>query len=283
MSYFELLNEKRIAEADAARVASIPKYLYKFVALSEDGKKNERKFKTLFDQQVRFSKPVLLNDPYEFQGMIIDKEVLRSHSYPEEVIDFFHVLLNEQAENYAILSLSANAIDNIPMWAYYANDYHGFCVEYTVNDPRLFYEVQYVSNRMAINSIITNLYRSVMLLKSGDKSAKTDFEFYSRIVLQQFCIKHESWQHEKEYRATIPCKDPKGININLSDVGLSTNRIIAGINCSPEHIDRLNQISNHLGCGNVLQTQIHETSYTLLTDTKTNVSADNKDEEAAHD
>lgn len=282
MGYFELLNEKRIAEADAARIASVPNYLYKFVALSGDEEKNERKLKTLLDQQVRFSKPAVLNDPYEFQSMIIDKEILHSHGYSEQVIDFFHMLLNEQTENYAILSLSANAIDNIPMWAYYANDYQGFCVEYRVNNPNPFFEVQYVPNRMSVNSIITNLYRSTMLLLAGDKSAKKDFDFYSRIVLQQFCTKHESWKHEKEFRATIPCKDPKGVNIGLSEAGLSTNRIIAGIRCSQEHIDKLDLISNHLGCGNVLQTQIHETSYTLLTDAQTSRIPDEK-KEAAHD
>lgn len=148
MGYFELVNKKRIAEADAVRIASVPKLLYRFVALSDNKEKNERKLKTLLDQQVRFSKPAVLNDPYEFQSMIIDKEILRSHGYPEDVIGFFHMLLNEQTENLAILSLSANAIDNIPMWAYYANDYRGFCVEYRVNNPNPFYEVQYVPNRM---------------------------------------------------------------------------------------------------------------------------------------
>ena len=58
----------------------------------------------------------------------------------------------------------------------------------------------------------------------------------------------------------------KGKNTSLSELGLKTKRIIAGLNCSEEHKERLNNISHKLSCGDLLYTRISDNDYTLLED-----------------
>ena len=84
------------------------------------------------------------------------------------------------------------------------------------------------------------------------------------ILRHQFTTKHESWKHENEYRIIYPYAEGKGTSIPISTVNLKTRRIVAGYNCKPEHIERLNSISQKLGCGHISQVTISETEYTLL-------------------
>ena len=88
-------------------------------------------------------------------------------------------------------------------------------------------------------------------------------EFYSTIFLQNLFIKAKSWEHEKEYRIVYPLDNSIGMNVSVSDLGLRTSRIIAGINCSENNIIKLNDISNELGLGNVYKSRIHSEKYTL--------------------
>lgn len=53
------------------------------------------------------------------------------------------------------------------------------------------------------------------------------------------------------------------MNIPVSNLGLRTSRIVAGINCSKNDIVRLNEISNELGLGNVYKSRVHSEKYTL--------------------
>ena len=53
------------------------------------------------------------------------------------------------------------------------------------------------------------------------------------------------------------------MNIPVSNLGLRTSRIVAGINCSINDIVRLNEISNELGLGNVYKSRVHSEKYTL--------------------
>ena len=46
--------------------------------------------------------------------------------------------------------------------------------------------------------------------------------------------------------------------------GLKVNRIIAGMNCSKEHRDILNTISNELGCGDIYHVAMSQTSFISL-------------------
>ena len=93
--------------------------------------------------------------------------------------------------------------------------------------------------------------------------AKKQAEFYSTLFLQNLFIKARSWEHEKEYRIVCPLDNDIGMNIPVSNLGLRTSRIVAGINCSKNDIVRLNEVSNELGLGNVYKSRVHSEKYTL--------------------
>jgi hypothetical protein len=53
---------------------------------------------------------------------------------------------------------------------------------------------------------------------------------------------------EKEYRIVYPTEDliQKGIEVDISKVGLEISEIICGYKCASEHMDRLDQIASLL-------------------------------------
>lgn len=88
-------------------------------------------------------------------------------------------------------------------------------------------------------------------------------DFYYTIFLQNLFIKDKSWKHENEYRIVYPLDGKKGMNVPVHRLGMKTNRIVAGINCSNSDLFRLNKISNELGLGNVYKSRIHPEKYTI--------------------
>ena len=71
--YFQLLLEGKEQEAEKVRISTIPNKLIKFIWLDES-EKDDLKFLTLKKDEMWFANKDLLNDPYEYKGMLIDKE-----------------------------------------------------------------------------------------------------------------------------------------------------------------------------------------------------------------
>lgn len=258
--YYRLLCENKVEEAEEFRINHTPKKLIKFFSLSENTEENNKKFASLENNQIWFSKPSRLNDPYEFKAMFINRSPKTSKVSPNNDYSMALSRLINQSDNYAVASFSANTFDCLPMWAYYSNNYYGFCVEYTVSDPNLIYEVMYVDKRIPALKYADELCKELFsnIPESPYKAA------YERIILQQFYIKHSSWKHENEYRIVYPYSGDIGINIPLNLLGLKVNRIVVGTNCKTNNMLRLNYISNKLGCGNISQCVISEEQYTLV-------------------
>lgn len=71
--YFQLLLEGKEQEAEKVRISTIPNKLIKFVWLDES-EKDYDKFLTLRREKIWLAHKDSLNDPYEYKGMLIDKE-----------------------------------------------------------------------------------------------------------------------------------------------------------------------------------------------------------------
>lgn len=71
--YFQLLVEGKEREAEEARISTIPDKLIKFIWLDES-EKDDLKFLTLKRDEMWIAHKDSLNDPYEYKGMLIDKE-----------------------------------------------------------------------------------------------------------------------------------------------------------------------------------------------------------------
>lgn len=257
--YFELLKVGKKEDAEKVRIATIPNKLIKFVSLQGDGK-DENKFKSLEHNQIWISSVRNMNDPYEFKGLILDEHKFEEVGYPKKIIEEYKKIF--EMEDIGITSLSGNNIDYLPMWAYYTNNYKGFCIEYNVIHKIRIHEVLYEDQRVAVASLIFQYHEAIIkAIREKKKNAQT--EAIASILNQNLYIKAKTWEHEKEFRIPYPVGDRDGLNIPISDVGIKTHRIIAGINCTSDNIKRLNDISNKIGCGNVYISGLSDTLYRL--------------------
>lgn len=263
--YLSLLMEGKTEEAEKVRKQSIPHKLVKFISLGDKVDENEKRFKALEDEEIWFSSADTLNDPYEYQGMYINEKRLKDAGYPQKIIDCFKSLIGDETRKWALVSLSENTFDSLPMWAYYTNNYAGYCVEYEVLYPDAIHRVSYEPERIPLASIPANFFSEFQKMQEQGEKTNSEVEFYANLMQQQFFLKHESWKHEKEYRMIFPLgTSTKGLLVPISCVGLKTSRIVAGIKCKPEHIERLRKIAVKLSCGNVAQIAISATKYTLV-------------------
>lgn len=253
--YFQLLLEGKEQEAEKVRISTIPNKLIKFVWLDES-EKDYDKFLTLRREKIWLAHKDSLNDPYEYKGMLIDKEKFIKAGYPIEIIEKYQTIFD--FNDYGVTCLSSNSIDYLPMWAYYTNNHKGFCVEYEVIKKACIHEVLYEKERIKVASLIIEYINAII---SGQKK-KADL--FIKIFLQNFFIKAKSWEHEKEYRIVYSIdENSDGINVPVYKLGMRTSRIVAGINCSEDNKKKLNEISNLLGLGNIYTSKIHSEEYKM--------------------
>ncbi len=161
-----------------------------------------------------------------------------------------------------LTSFTENNESFLPMWAYYSNNYRGYCVEYEVLDPEYIYKVSYEPQRIPIAKIATDIYCGISDFINGNAN-EDKLQFNNMLLMQQFFLKHKSWEHEKEYRIVAPLDNPplNGCQANVNILGLKVRRIYAGINSSDTSIERLNNISNSLGCGVVVRLKVSDQEY----------------------
>ena len=262
--YLSLLQERKMDEAEEFRKQSIPPKLVKFFPLNDNSELNRVKLQTLEKELLWISSIDALNDPYEFSCMYVDKDRLSEAGYSDGLIEGFETLMGDTLRTLGVASLSGNTFDCLPMWAYYANNYTGYCVEYDVIRADAIHKVSYEPSRVALASVLANFYSEFEKMKEAGENTNPEVEFYATLIMQQLFMKHQSWSHEKEYRIVYPIDKQSGAYVPLSSVGLKTSRIVVGINCTEEHFHALQDISTKLGCGRVDITQVSAMDFSLL-------------------
>ncbi len=264
--YLSLLYDKKFDEALQYRMSKVPNKLLKFISLSDDKAENNKKFLSLKTNMAWFSPVKSLNDPYEFMCMYIDKKELKEHNYSDKDILEFEKFFKQQLDNWDILSLSNAGVDSLPMWAYYTNNSKGFCIEYEVENPMAIFPVSYEPKRIPITYIVANFFNEFYEMMEKGEKINPKVEFYASVFRYQLYSKHNSWKHEKEFRIIFPhnLSSEYGQNVSINKLGIKVNRIIAGIDCSEENKQQLNDISNELGFGNIYEAKISDTEYTTV-------------------
>ena len=274
IKYLNLIEQGNFEEARKYRKSLVPDKLTKFVSLSDDINMNEKKLKTLSEEKIWVSSVSELNDPYEFNCLYINKQKFIENDYDPKLIEHFENMLNDMKKEYGIVSLTANSFNSLPMWAYYANNYQGYCIEYEVIRNDAIFQVQYEPERIPIASIISYFLNDFINMRKQGKLTDPSVEKYVYFLEIQLFLKHESWKHENEYRIIYPLTDNiydvtgavNGKLISISDVGLKTKRIIVGYNCKKENINKLNNISKKLNC-EIVQIKTSKEKYILLEET----------------
>jgi len=243
-----LISQGKVDEAFAYRAEFTPDYLYKFVSLVDDpaDKGNKNKFYSLENNSLWFATPAKQNDPYEFRGVYWEDEELLKQGVLQQSIDQAKELLFNRI---TLTAFTANMIDNLPMWAHYANNHHGFCIKYRVGAKHSVRNVIYDKRRVSVTKTFLNfLYQAHRGTTENSVELLKQAEMNVAILQDKFFYKHTSWEYECEYRALYPVGEKiDGLNVPINDLGLSVEAIYSGINCSEENKNELSRIASVLG------------------------------------
>ncbi|MGL5436760.1 MAG: DUF2971 domain-containing protein [Lachnospiraceae bacterium] len=236
--YISLHQEGKFQEAVDYKCTEIPTTLYKYVGLDDDKRSNELKLNYLEQGKISLSSFGNFNDPFEGKFFRFDKNMLAEKGWN---IDRIKQYYESVVRNFKYSCLSGVGEQNMPMWAYYANNHSGFCVEYQLIDKqkKYIYPVTYEPERMPANTIITNLLHELFTLKRLGKTHKEisdEGNVYLQLLFLSLAAKHKSWEHEKEYRIISP----------FEDFPAYPSKIYIGMNCKEEYKDRLIQIGQKL-------------------------------------
>lgn len=267
--YFRLLEESKFKEALELRASATPEYIYKFVSLTENDKLNSAKLASLKDKTIWFAPPSEQNDPFEFRGMFLDKQRLLEAGYPQSLIDGMQTMMDS---GFILASFTEHMEDNLPMWANYANDHHGYCIKFKVLDKSRVLSVLYEPKRIPLAVIAAQYFSSFQQLyhREGSKEelteAKKNLNFAAMILKENYFIKHDSWKAEKEYRIVCTpdsAASPKGENKKSKEVGLEVTAVYTGIKC--EHCEEIAAICSDISIP-CYSCQLSDTDFSVFTE-----------------
>lgn len=247
--YFEFLENNQIKEAKEYRASFVPEYIYKYISLSNDKSTNELKFSSLENNQIWFSAPSCLNDPYEFKGMEINREELikkgMTDSKIDEVLSFIKSVF--------VACFSGDVSNQNQMWAYYANNHQGLCLKYKVNNKKAIRNVIYEPVSIDITKIFSQFVECANILEnSKDNNIEIiqKLKIYSILLLDMYFIKQARWKGENEFRLILPKGDLAGTecgeNKKSNDYGLQLCEVYCGLKCSEENKNRTSEICRKL-------------------------------------
>lgn len=250
--YLKLLEDKNGDEAIAYFVESVPDYLIKFYSLSNDADSNEKRFKTLASNANWFDIAEHQNDPFDMKMAYVDEEIAKKKGACEEAVITAKNLLDRMQKGFALCSFIDTDINNLPMWAFYANNHQGYCVKYKVNKKELVFRIFYESERIGILGILLQLYAAMKA--SDEKNCETkELQLYRHCLFNLINCKHISWKNENEFRIIVPVEKQCGLNIQNEAIGIEPTDVYLGINCSINNQERLVKI-----CKNNLHCRLHK-------------------------
>lgn len=240
-AYLDLIQQGKYDEASELKNSYVPDVLYKYYSLDRRTKLNEQKLQCLQDGKIYLSRLNEFNDPYEGKFIIFDDEKLEEKGWSREIVDGFY---DNMANKFNVACLSNTNEQNMPMWAYYANNHEGFCVEYHLSNKqkKYIFPVAYDEKRIYGNSIVTHIINELQSMIKQNLSLdniSSDFQVYQHLVFLSLATKHESWKHEKEYRIMSPLG---------RYFPIASKKIFIGMKCKPKNQKRLKEIGDGF-CG----------------------------------
>lgn len=252
----QLIYEDKFEAANVLKNTAVPKRLYKYFPLFDENKnkyeeENLKRIDSLSKKQIWVSKYDQLNDPFEYKMLYLDKEKIEKHGWSVEMLNDFL----EGIKKFSLTTcFSGETVNNMPMWAHYANNHKGYCVSFKVAKPELIMPVFYESKRVGIASIAINLL-SAFYNKDEENMLK-----YSNLYNLSLCCKHSLWEYENEYRLVYPSYNSNnGQLIFLEEIGLEVESIFIGYKTELLQYESLLRTGKSLGC-NVYLMQFEENS-----------------------
>ena len=216
----------------------LPDKIYKYYSLNGDMDLNNSKLCCLREGKIYLSCRSEFNDPYDDYGYIYNRELVSR--YAENL--GLQWRLNDLCPDFkAISCFTKSGNDNFAMWAHYANNHQGYCVEYDLKKNfelcSMVLPVEYVNKKIDLTEMINS--RLILARKNNDvKLLEVALEFCS-IFLS--CIKHTTWSYEEEIRLIYPKTFP-----GMPYFDAVADKIYVGSKCKEEYTNSLVQIGNSL-------------------------------------
>jgi len=157
----------------------------------------------------------------------------------EHVIDFHRGEILKTArtrlKNFSATCFNRTGPEDLLMWAHYADNHSGFCVEYSYDPMELSFKEE---GRFKIAPVI---YRSS--LPSFD--IKSLLFTPANVAVDFLFSKSEQWAYEREVRLVKFLENDS--NLTMLPDGLKIEAIYAGLNISEPMLERLDESANLLG------------------------------------
>lgn len=230
----------------------IPKKLFQYNTLLDDKytcyiEKNALRLKALEKNEIYVSNYKNFNDPFEFEMLSLDVKKLKDENYNINEIEKFL----DEFKNKILVCCFTTIKDNMPMWAHYANNHKGYCVEYRINNADKIYPVFYENSRNSNSEELTNMIKELYNYYNDIYKHKEEFcKIFSYFYLS-LCCKNKFWKYENEYRLLYKREDNKDIRgktIKIEDEGINIESIYIGYNCEGNYIKSLINIAKKLKC-----------------------------------
>ncbi|WP_395549186.1 MULTISPECIES: DUF2971 domain-containing protein [unclassified Lacrimispora] len=185
----------------------------------------------IYHGKIWFSKYGILGDPFEMKGFAYLKDKSEGLGLAQRLNNLF----NEQSVAIASFTKSKN---NLPLWAHYASNHKGYCLELEIELPKHVFPVTYHTERKK-----EYIYSQYTVNKQNMQEMNQWAE--------QLCRKAKQWDYEEEMRVIYYSGngaeiDGNGILVNFNDFGLRLKRIIIGINCSNKNKKILGELARKL-------------------------------------
>lgn len=234
------LSDASEAERIALRSLSDQVEVNKWILNSSHRTSNENKLYSLATNSLWFSRSNNpdLNDPFEGRRIIYDDDFI---ALPKEEIEYWKQYA-EDIRNKLFLCCFSKKIHSPTMWAHYANNYKGFCLEFEIVDPHDLWEVDYGYGKNLPNFEIDGLKKDLWEDRITREEA---FQCLEKLHIHWATSKHGDWEYENEIRALFTNLDCES-NITYDKIGIKLSAIIIGHNCTKEHKDFLTCIANEL-------------------------------------
>lgn len=157
--------------------------------------------------------------------------------YTKQLIDIEKNILKKP---FYIASFSEQS-NNPPMWAHYADNYKGFCVEYDLSELR---KSNFDDDKetFLINRLFQVQYTS-KIQRIAQSHLRTSNSQTSRIAIKRKLIrailtKSRHWAYEKEWRLVVSNSRRKGYLLQFP----YATKITCGFNMKDEHIKEVNKV-----------------------------------------
>jgi len=223
----------------------LPQKIYKYYPLGDNFDKNNQKFKAIQDNVIWSSIYSEFNDPFECQYMYLTQEDFLEMGFPKSTQNLWESVMEEIRQRITTICFTQNP-DCMPMWAFYANEHKGFCVEYFIEDPSQLYPVFYVDKRLKAHALFINLVYE--LFNQEVPIEERNISLKHIMLLSAF--KHKSWASENEIRAIflnskadIPSK---GRLCSCDEIGIYPTKIYIGAKCCGENEHTLISLAHDL-------------------------------------